>query len=251
MKKGRIEGKVVIVTGGTSGIGYAISVLFAEEGGKVVFCGRRYERGKEIERDFRKKGLDITFVQADMTKEEDIENLVNKTVEKYGTVDVLVGNAGMEVKIPLEKLQTSKDYDPIFNLNLKANFMITEKVLPYMIKNNKGSIIYIASISGGNVAIGPLSLYGATKAGLMEIAKYGTTEFGSRNIRFNTISPGLTKSEFEDEGSEFVKTLLQYIPRGKMAEAIEVAYAALFLASDEAPSVTGIDLIIDGGRSVF
>ena len=251
MKVGRIEGKVAIVTGATSGIGLAITELFAEEGGKVVFCGRRVDRGKEIVRRLKDKGYEVTYVKADMTEEEDIDNLVKTAVDKYGTVDILVGNAGMEAKIPLEKINTAEDFDPIFKLNLKANFMITEKVLPYMIKQERGSIVYTSSISGGNVAIGPLSLYGATKAGLMQLAHYGTTEFGDRNIRFNTISPGITKSEFEEDGSEFIKELIQYVPKKKMAEASEIAYAALFLVSDEAPSITGIDLIIDGGRSVF
>lgn len=244
----RIEDKVAIITGGTSGIGLGMVELFAEEGGKIVFCGRRKDTGENIEKDLREKGLEVTFVKADLTQKDDIENLVNETIKLYNRIDILIGNAGIQAQIPIEHIDTYKDFDPIVNTNLKSYFAITEKVLPHMLKQGKGSIVYTSSISG-LVGIGPLSLYGATKAGVIELAKYGAVEFGDRNIRFNAVLPGLTKTGFAPDGDPFIESLLSHIPTKKMATPREIAYGALFFASDEVPSCTGTTLIIDGGRT--
>ena len=144
----RLENKVCIITGGTSGIGRACTEAFVREGAKVVFVGRREARGREIESQLRANGADVLYVKGDLQKIEDCENVVKACVEKYGTVDVLMNNAGFGTFKPMIEYDMVKDYEEVMNLNLRAYFILIKECLKVMVPNGKGNIINLASIGG-------------------------------------------------------------------------------------------------------
>ena len=165
---GRLENKVAIVTGGTSGIGKACVEAFVREGAKVVFCGRREEKGQAIAEELNAAGGDTLFVKADLQKEEDAINVVKSCVDKYGTVDVLMNNAGFGTLTPMLNYDMEADYDAVMNLNLRAYFILCKECLKIMVPNKKGNIINLSSI-GGVTAMpskGTTSSPSSTKASL-------------------------------------------------------------------------------------
>lgn len=246
----RLSGKVAIVSGATSGIGKACAMVFAEEGANVVFCGRRKALGEALEKEIKEKGGEATFVQADVTVKADLEALVNKAVEQYGTIDILVNNAGKSVPFKLEELDVEKQYDAVFDLNIKSYFMLTSLVLPYMLKNQKGSIVNTSSLAGIE-GLDTYSSYCASKGAVIQFTKAAAVEFASRGIRVNAVSPGLTITELIPEGCDFEKLILPSIPMGRSAKTYEIAKAMLFLASDESSYCTGMNLVVDGGKSIL
>lgn len=244
----RVKDKVTIIAGGTSGIGKAMVYLFAKEGAKVVFAGRRAELGEQIEKELKEQGYEAMFVQTDITVAEDLDNLVKQTVDKYGRIDILCNNAGKSVPFKLHEMDVEKHYDEVFDLNIKSYFVLTSKVLPYMLKAKKGSIVNTASLAGIE-GLNEYSSYCATKGAVIQFTKAGAVEYGGRNIRFNAIVPGLTNTELIPPGCDFEKLVLPAIPMGRAAKPEEVAHAALFLASDDASFCNGTCLVVDGGQS--
>ena len=243
---GRLENKVCIVTGATSGIGKACVEAFVREGAKVVFCGRREEKGKAIADELTAKGGDVLFVKADLQKEEDCRNLIKACVEKYGTVDVLMNNAGFGTIKPLVAYDMKEDYDDVMNLNLRAYFVTCQEALRIMVANKKGNIINLSSI-GGVTAMPLQPSYAASKAGVTMLSKTIAMEYAQDGIRANTICPGLTITELVPKGSMAEKALSAFVPSHTSGSAEGIANAAVFLASDETPFMTGAEIVIDGG----
>lgn len=243
---GRLEGKVCIVTGGTSGIGRACTEAFVREGAKVVFVGRREARGKEIEAELTAKGGDVLYVKGDLQKVEDCENVVKECVKKYGTVDVLMNNAGFGTFKPLTEYDLEADYEAVMNLNLRAYIILAKECLKVMVPNGKGNIINLASI-GGITAMPMQVSYAASKGGVIQLTRTIAVEYSKKGIRANTISPGLTITELVEAGSDVEKMLQAIVPGGNSGTAEGVANAAVFCASDETPFMTGANIAIDGG----
>lgn len=241
----RLENKVVIITGATSGIGKASVELFAEEGGKIVFAARREEKGKAIEADLRGKGYEVTFIQADVTVTADLENLVKATLDKHGRIDVLFNNAGVSIFKRFEEL-TMGDYDKIMNLNIRGCFEACKLVLPHMIKQGGGSIVNTSSI-GGVVGSPLLTAYNASKGAVHLFTKGLAAEVAEHKVRVNALMPGLTLTEMTAGSDEFMEIASAGIPMKRAADPREIAYGALFLASDESSFMTGSQLIMDGG----
>ena len=243
---GRLQDKVCIVTGGTSGIGKACVEAFVREGAKVVFCGRRAERGEAISAELNANGADTYFVKADLQKIEDCENVVKACVEKYGRVDVLMNNAGWGSITPLVNYDMAVDYDSVMNLNLRAYFVLCKECIKVMIPQNKGNIINLASI-GGITGMPMQASYAASKGGVKQLTRTIAVEYAKNGIRANTISPGLTITELVEAGSEAEKMLGALVPSHTSGSAEGVANAAVFCASDETPFMTGAEIAIDGG----
>ena len=243
---GKLQDKVAIVTGSTAGIGLGIVECFAEEGAKVVFCGRREELGKQIEADLKGKGYEVAFVRADVSVTADIELLFAKAKEIYGKVDILVNNAGLMRMYQLENMDAENDLDPVLNLNLRSYFISTKLAAKEI--EEGGSIINIASI-GGLSAAPTLSSYGATKAAVISLTRTSAVEFAAKGIRVNAICPGTIFSEMMPRDGEFTAATLAKIPMGRGGEPREIGTVAAFLASSEASYVTGVHIVVDGGMT--
>lgn len=243
---GKLAGKVAIVTGATAGIGLGITEVYLEKGAKVVFCGRRAEKGQAIETELRSKGYDVTFIQADMSKDEDIQRLFDETVKIHGKVDIIVNNAGIMRMVPIADSDIANDWDSVINLNLRSYYVATKLAATMM--EEGGSIVNIASI-GGLSAAPSLASYGASKAAVISLTKTSAVEFAPKGIRVNAILPGTIFSEMMPRDGEFTAYTLAKIPMGRGGEPREIGTVAAFLASEEASYITAETIKVDGGMT--
>jgi NAD(P)-dependent dehydrogenase (short-subunit alcohol dehydrogenase family) len=243
---GKLQNKIAIVTGATAGIGLGIVEVFVTEGVKVVFCGRRDEKGKSIEADLRARGYDATFVKADMTRDDNIKNLFDTAVKTYGKVDILVNNAGIMKMSPMTEMDVEKDWDSVINLNLRSYFVASQYAAKLM--GPGSSIINIASI-GGLAGCPMLASYGASKAAVISLTKTCGVELAPKGIRTNAILPGTIFSEMMPRDGEFTKATLARIPMGRGGEPKEIGTVAAFLASEEASYVCGTTIVVDGAMT--
>lgn len=244
----RLEGKVAIITGAAAGIGKGIALLFAEEGAKLILADIQKQQGEALEKEIISNGGNAKFILTDVTLEDDLTSLVTETLELHGDIDILCNNAGKSVPFRLEDMDVDKHFDAIFDLNIRSYFLLTQKVLPYMLKKQKGSVVNTASLAGIE-GLDQYSSYCATKGAVIQFTKACTVEFAERGLRFNAIVPGLTNTELIPEGCDFEKLVLPAIPMKRAAKPREIAHAALFLASDDASYCNGTCLVVDGGKS--
>jgi len=242
---GKLDNKVALVTGGSTGMGLDTARLFIKEGAKVVITGRSRST---VEVAAREIGAD--FVQGDVSKLEDIMRLRDHLKDKYGRVDVIFANAGGGKLVPLEEV-TEDDFDTTVDTNFKGTFFTVQKLLPLV--PNGGSIILNTSIAGSK-GLANFSVYSATKAALRSLARTWTTDLKARGIRVNALAPGhiatdiLRKSGLSAEQVDGINGhVIPLIPLGRMGTGEEIAGPALFLASDDSSYVTGIELTVDGG----
>ncbi|MCD6228022.1 MAG: 3-oxoacyl-[acyl-carrier-protein] reductase [Candidatus Omnitrophica bacterium] len=237
---------VAIVTGGAQGIGKEISKHFLNRGVCVAVFDVNSTLLTQVKEELNSPNL-LTFC-VDVTKLEEVENNVNKVIDKAGKVDILVNNAGITRDNLILRL-SEEDWDKVLEVNLKGAFNCTKAVLRYMVKQRYGKIINISSIIGliGNVG---QANYGASKAGLIGFTKSLAKELGSRNICINCVAPGFIKTAMTDRLSDKVKEkMLERIPLNRFGTPTDVAGAVLFLASSLADYITGQVLVVDGGMS--
>jgi NAD(P)-dependent dehydrogenase (short-subunit alcohol dehydrogenase family) len=253
MEQLKLDGKVAIVTGSTSGIGKGIAQCFGKAGANVVVVGRREDKGNATVKEIVKMGRDAIFVKADLLIENDIKNVVEQANGKFKKIDILVNNAGVAGGGPLHEMSLD-DWERIVNTNARAYFLMSKYVLPHMIEQKNGNIIHISSASAHRSIKGG-SLYCFSKAGLSLLAKEMAKEYAPFGIRVNELAPGFTKSEltYDADGEILpeVKMLLDETPLGFGAEPEDIGHAAVYLASDDARFVTGAALVVDGGWSCF
>jgi NAD(P)-dependent dehydrogenase (short-subunit alcohol dehydrogenase family) len=240
----RLQGKVAIVTGSTSGIGEGIARMFAKEGASVVITGRRTEKGANIAREIRDSGGDAAFIHTDITVDEDVDEMIAFTIEKYGRIDILVNNAGTFLHKKFIDT-TAEEWDHLLRLDARAYFFTMQKVIPQMEKQGKGAIVNVTS----NVAVMPnadFALYSFIKAGLTHLSKVVALEYADKGIRINCLLPGAVMTEMTagQADNDFISSL---VPMGRHSTPEEQAYAAVYLASDESAYVTGSSLVVDGG----
>ena len=244
---GALEGRVAVVTGGNSGIGLATAKRFVEEGAYVFITARRQP---ELDKAVSVIGKNVTAIAGDLSKLDDLDRIVATIKDKKGVVDIVVSNAGLTEQGSIERL-TPAHFDKVFNLNAKAPVFLVQKLLPMMTRT--GSIILVSSAMHV-MGIPGHTAYAATKAALRSYARTWAAEFKDRGIRVNTLSPGVTDTPMLDSQSagmgkreSVVDMYLSMIPIGRLAEAAEIANAAVFLGSDQSSYVTGADLMADGG----
>lgn len=252
---GRVEGKVAIVTGATSGIGRATAELLAKEGAKVAVCGRNAERGQEVVESIKKAGGIAKFWKLDVTKEEEVERVFAEVAKEFEKIDILVNCAGI-VETPKPPHEVTEDeWNAVMNVNAKGVFLCMKHVIPYMKKAGGGSIINMSS-TAGLVGFDGILSYCASKGAIRLMTKSAAITYGKDNIRVNSVHPSavwtpMLKKNCKDMGildeEECKKTLAQMHPIRRIGEPIDVAYAVLYLASDESKFVTGAELVVDGG----
>jgi NAD(P)-dependent dehydrogenase (short-subunit alcohol dehydrogenase family) len=244
----RLRGKVCIITGATSGIGKAAAVLFAAEGAQVVFVGRRRERGQQLEAEIRAAGGEATFVQADVSRVEDLRRIVTTTIDTYGRVDVLYNNAAVSERFPLEACADNlESFQNMFDTNIRSTMVLSSLVIPDMKKRGSGSIINTSS-PGSVMAVPGQGAYAATKGAVNAFTKTLAIELAKTGIRVNAVIPGLTDTEMVDP-VEVETMFLATVPLGRMATGLDVARGALFFASDDSLYCTGSILPVDGGAT--
>lgn len=245
-----LEGKVALVTGGTSGIGRETAVLFAKAGAKVVVAGRREPEGKETVELIRAAGGDGLFLKADVSKASEVEALIQKTVEKFGRLDAAFNNAGIEgVWVPLIK-QTEEDWDRTIDVNLKGVWLCLKYEILQMLKQGGGgAIVNMASI-GGLVGFSGAAAYSASKHGVMGLTRAAALENARSKIRINAVCPGAVETALADRvfGAPSVhKYVVSIHPIGRFGKPAEIAEAVVWMCSDRASFMTGQSLVLDGG----
>ncbi|NTU88537.1 MAG: SDR family oxidoreductase [Actinobacteria bacterium] len=247
---GRLEGKTAVVTGATSGIGQAVAEMFSKEGAQVVITGRNAEKGEAVAKGIKDAGGEAVFVACDLRKKESIESLVKTANETYGKVDILFNSAGVLVTKPFLE-QTDEDFDFIIETNLRAYIWTMQAFIPMMVENGGGSIINVASVSAKWPELNAY-FYGAAKAGVSNLSMNVAKEFAPKNVRVNCILPGpvytgMTPTEFKNNEAAMQMLVDKFCLLGRITMPDDIAYGAVYLASDESAMVTGIDLVIDGG----
>lgn len=249
----RLKDKVAIVTGASSEIGLEISKRFAEEGANIVLIGRNMEKLERTKSSIKNHESNTVAIQCDITNEAQVIQTVDQINEHYGKIDILVNNAGaINDPIHFHEMKES-DWVSLVNTNLFGTFKITKSVLVKMLENKKGSIINIGSISSERaIPKVHLTVYCTTKAAINMFTRGIAIEYARKNIRCNCINPGIIDAGMIKpylEYPEARKVLEDRQPLNKIGEPIDVANAAVYLASDEARWITGIIMNVDGGKS--
>ncbi|MEM8927665.1 MAG: 3-oxoacyl-ACP reductase FabG [Bacteroidota bacterium] len=243
----RLKDKVAIVTGGSRGIGQAVSELFAKEGATVIIVDL-LPQGTEVANGIKAAGGKAEFHSVSVTDKDAIEALFEKINSKHGKIDILINNAGITRDRTLEKM-SEDEWDAVINVNLKGVFICTQAVASYMKANQYGRIVSAASNVGLRGNFGQTN-YAATKAGVIAMSKTWTVELGKYGITANAIAPGFTMTDMVKKiPEEHFAAIRASIPLQTVAQPIDIAYGYLYLASDEARFVSGICLTIDGGTS--
>ncbi|MEM8834415.1 MAG: glucose 1-dehydrogenase [Planctomycetota bacterium] len=245
----RFDGKVVLITGATSGIGRDAALAFAREGASVVANGRRQNLGDELVSEIKANGGNATFVAGDVTNEADIQKLVETAVSAYGGIDVAINNAGVETTGMITDV-TEEEYRKVFDINVLGVFLGIKHEAPHLIKRGGGVIINLATIAGHKGFPGA-SVYAASKHAVLGVTRSAALEFASQGVRVVSVSPGGIDTDmldrFAGKEGEMREGLIAKHPVGRIGKTKEIVDAFLFLASDDASFITGTDLAVDGG----
>ena len=235
------EGKVVLVTGGTRGIGRAIAKAFKDAGATVYITGTTEERTKKVAEELGVKGLKM-----DVTNREEVKKGVDEILKTEGKIDVLINNAGITRDTLFIRMK-DEDWDAVINTNLNGVFNVTKAVIPAMVKQRSGNVINISSVVGFTGNVGQAN-YSATKSALLGFTKSLAKELGGRNIRVNCIAPGYITTDMTEKIPEKIKQeLIKSIPLRREGKPEEIASVCLFLASDMASYITGTVIHVNGG----
>jgi NAD(P)-dependent dehydrogenase (short-subunit alcohol dehydrogenase family) len=242
----KLEGKVAVITGGSSGMALASARRFVEEGAYVFITGRRQQ---QLDEAVKLIGRNVTGVRGDASKLDDLDRLFDTVKREKGKIDILYASAGWGEAVPLGEV-TEQHFDAIFDLNVRGTLFTVQKALPLF--NDGGSIFMTGSVASVKGFPG-FSVYSASKAALRSFARTWLNELKRRNIRVNVLGPGPIATPMQDEAitPEAKQLFESLIPRGKMGQPEEIAGAALFLASDDSSFVNGVELNVDGGFSAI
>lgn len=242
-----LEGKVALVTGASKGIGRKIAEKFAEHGAQVAFTYlSSVEKGQALESELQQSGTKVKGYRSDASKFDEAENLINAIITDFGTIDIVVNNAGI-TKDGLLMRMTEEQWDQVLEVNLKSIFNVTKAASKIMMKNRKGVFINMSSVVGVQGNAGQ-SNYAASKAGIIGFSKSVAKELGSRNIRTNVVAPGFIKTEMTEVlDPKVVEGWEQNIPMKRAGETEDIANVCVFLASDMSAYITGQVIAVDGG----
>lgn len=246
----RLDGKIAVITGATSGIGLATAKLFAAEGAHVFITGRRLDALKAAEAEI---GGNVTAIQADSSNVADLDRLYDQVKTEAGRIDVLFANAGGGSMAPLGQI-TEEHFDGIFNLNVKAVVFTVQSAMPLLVK---GSSVILTGSAAGSEGTAAFSIYSASKAAVRNLARSWILDLKEVGVRVNVLSPGATRTQalLDYAGDDVAQQqgMLEYlatrVPLGRIGEPEEIAKAALFLASDDSSFVNGAEIFTDGGQA--
>jgi NAD(P)-dependent dehydrogenase (short-subunit alcohol dehydrogenase family) len=246
---GTMTGKVAIVTGGSAGIGRATSIAFAREGANVVVADVDVERGEKLAAEIENEGVGAMFVRTDVASEDDVANLVARTVERFGRLDYAFNNAGIEgMPAPTDEC-TSENWDRTIAVNLTGVYLCMRAEIPHM-RANGGSIVNCSSVAG-LVGFPTIPAYTASKHGVIGLTKTAALDYAQQGIRVNAVCPGVIDTEmvtrFTQGDTTATAELVGTEPVGRMGTAEEIADAVVWLCSDRASFVTGQAIAVDGG----
>ena len=244
----KLQNKIAIITGGARGIGKAIAELFAVNGATVIIWDL-LEDGVVTAQEICNKGYKAEYTKISVTDKTVIDKEVNRVIDKYGKIDILINNAGIVKDKTLLKMSEA-DFDSVIDVNLKGVFLCTQSVVPYMKEKGYGKIVSASSISGLQGNFGQTN-YAAAKAGVVAMSKTWAVELGQYGITVNCIAPGFTLTDMVATiPAEKIQKFKESIPLRTVANPVDIAYGYLYLASDESRFVTGICLTIDGGATL-
>ena len=244
-----LKNKIAIITGASRGIGKIIAELFAKSGAHVVCVARSEKAIETLSESINNSGGSASFLACDISDEKSFNSLISHTVQGYEKLDILINNAGI-TKDSLIMRMNSKDWDKVLDINLKGTFHGIKSAIRPMMKNRFGRIINITSIVGLTGNAGQAN-YAASKAGVIGLTKSVAKEIASRGITVNCIAPGWIKTDMTNELNQNIKKeFLNRIPMNRIGTPEDIAYTALFLASDEASYITGQTITVDGGRII-
>jgi NAD(P)-dependent dehydrogenase (short-subunit alcohol dehydrogenase family) len=241
--------KIVLVTGGTSGIGKTTALAFADAGARVVLTGRREKEGLEVVAEIKKTGGTVAYIRTDVAKEADVVKAVDFVLSTHGRLDVAFNNAGVEIVGPLDQV-TEEQYRRTFDINVWGVLNAMKHEVAAMLKSGGGSIVNVSSIAG-HIGLAQASIYVATKHAVEGLTKAIAVEFAKQGIRVNAVAPGAIDTEMVDrfagKEGDVRNWLISQHPVGRLGTAEEIAAAVLYLTSDAAKFTTGTILAVDGG----
>lgn len=242
----RLKDKVAIITGAANGIGFAAAKRFAEEGAKVVIADFNEAEGVMRQTELNEEGYDVVFIQVDVSNKDSVGMMVEQVVSTFGTVDILINNAGITRDAMLTKMK-QEDFQQVLDVNLTGVFNCTQAVAPFMIDQGKGKIVSTSSVSGVYGNVGQTN-YAAAKAAIIGMTKTWAKELGRKGINVNAVAPGFTETNMVATVPEkVVEAMKASIPMQRLGKPEDIANAYLFLASNESDYVNGIVLHVDGG----
>jgi NAD(P)-dependent dehydrogenase (short-subunit alcohol dehydrogenase family) len=248
----RLEGKVAIVTGAASGIGRASALLFGREGARVMVADIDERGGRETAGSIQEQGHEADFVHTDLSKEEDIQRMIETTANRWGTIDILFNNAGVVLVKPLEEM-SGNEWDRVMSINVKAAFLAIKYAVPHLRRAGGGAILNTGSIASFTGQLGT-PVYSASKGAIALLTKSLALDFGRDGIRVNCICPGITDTPMLREhlghgeaGETRIRERLSRVPLGKILSPEDVARAALYLVCDDSVGITGVLHVVDGG----
>lgn len=243
---GRMAGKVVIVTGGSSGIGRATAIAFAREGAKVVIAARRVNEGEAVVKQIVEAGGEAIFVQTDVTQAKEVQALVDRALEQYGRLDCAFNNAGSGKGIRLIDL-TEEDWEQEIAVNLKSVWLCLKYQIPALLKTGGGAIVNMAS-QGAILGVPNYTAYGAAKGGAAALTRAAAAEYASEGIRINSVSPGAVETElWANAPAGMLEQVAAGIPMQRVGQPQDIAETVVWLCSDAAGFITGQNVAIDGG----
>jgi NAD(P)-dependent dehydrogenase (short-subunit alcohol dehydrogenase family) len=247
-----LTGKVALVTGSSRGIGRAIAERLAEHGAKVVVSSRKLDACEAVVQAIRAKGGEAIAQACNISRKEELQALVDATIQKWGGIDVLICNAAVNPYFGPALDMSDDAYDKVMNSNVRSNFWLCNMVLPQMAERGGGSIVIISSI-GGLLGSSVIGVYGISKAADMALARNICVEWGAKNIRANCIAPGLVRTDFAKalwDNPQIYQQTIKLYPLKRIGEPDEIAGAAVFLAAPAGSFMTGQTIVIDGGGMV-
>ncbi len=248
---GRVEARVALITGGSSGIGRATALAFAREGAKVAVADYVVEGGERTVKMIKDAGGQAVFVKADVSRAKEVEAMVKKTVETYGRLDCAFNNAGVEGKIANTAECSEENWDRTIAINLTGVWLCMKYEIPEMLKQGRGSIVNTASVAGLVGFVG-LPAYNASKGGVVQLTRTAALEYAKSGIRVNAVCPGVIRTPMVerllDGSNQYNESMLTAgEPVGRMGKPEEIAEAVVWLCSDAASFVTGLPMAVDGG----